>query len=234
MNKIRYLTICFFVVLLIPSVVYSYDILNTQTPSDNFVFFGWPDPPIDLILDPGTLGGSDGRATVETACNVWNSVANTQQLCGNLFAGSEDITVDNFDSAISMNDGIIDVIFDETGAIIAEFGLSPTITLGLSSTLVNALTGEIVDVLMVLNGSLLSSSGSDLQSTTVHEMGHGWGLAHTPIGGINNASTTIGLEPIDPIRIPTMFPFNIPVNDAFGITLEIDDEVGISVRYPRN
>jgi len=43
-----------------------------------------------------------------------------------------------------------------------------------------------------------------------------------------------GLEPVDPIGIPTMYPFNIPTNDALGRTLEIDDEIGISVRYPAN
>jgi hypothetical protein len=65
-------------------------------------------------------------------------------------------------------------------------------------------------------------------------MGHGWGLAHIPIGGINSANFAPGLEPIDPEAIPTMFPFNIPTNDALGRTLEIDDEIGISVRYPSN
>jgi hypothetical protein len=62
-------------------------------------------------------------------------------------------------------------------------------------------------VLLVLNGSLQGSSSSDLLSTTIHEMGHGWGLAHIPIGGINSANFAPGLESIDPEAIPTMFPF---------------------------
>jgi hypothetical protein len=147
---------------------------------------------------------------------------------------SEDITVENYESLISTNDGNIDVIFDETGEILADLGFSPSSTLGVSSVTSNVANGEIQNVLLVLNGSLQSSSSSDLLSTSIHEMGHGWGLAHIPIGGINSDNFTHGLEPIDPEAIPTMFPFNIPTNDALGRTLELDDEVGISVRYHSN
>ena len=150
---------------------------------------------------------------------------NTAQLCGDFSTLSEDVTVDNFSFMISSIDGNHDVVFDETGEILESLGFSSGTTLGVSLISINTVTGEIIDVTLLLNGSIQSTAGADLLSTTIHEMGHGWGLAHTPIGGINNASTTIGLEPIDPIRIPSMFPFNIPVNDAFGITLEIDDEV---------
>ena len=144
------------------------------------------------------------------------------------------MTDQNYKSLTSTSDGNIDVIFDETGKIISDLGLDPSNTLGISSVTSNVTTGEIKNVLLVLNGRVQSSLGSDLLSTTVHEMGHGWGLAHIPIGGINTASPTRGLEPIDPKGIPTMFPFNIPTDDRLGRTLEIDDEIGISVRYPAN
>jgi hypothetical protein len=219
---------------LLPGLVLGYHILNLQNSSGNFVFLKWRNTPVNLRLDPGTLGGGDGREIIEEACDTWDNVPTAVELCGNFSIVSEDITVDNYESLISTDDGNIDVIFDETGEILADLNLSPDSTLGVASITSNAANGEIQHVLLVLNGSLESSLASDLLSTTVHEMGHGWGLAHIPIGGINSANITPGLEPIDPVAIPTMFPFNIPTNDALGRTLELDDRIGISVRYPSN
>jgi hypothetical protein len=218
----------------LPGLVLGYHILNLQNSSGNFVFLKWRNTPVNLQLDPGTLGGGDGREIIEEACDTWNNVATAVEFCGNFSIVSEDITVENYESLISTDDGNIDVIFDETGEILADLNLSPNSTLGVASVTSNATNGEIQNVLLVLNGSLESSLASDLLSTTVHEMGHGWGLAHIPIGGINSANITPGLEPIDPVAIPTMFPFNIPTDDALGRTLELDDRIGISVRYPSN
>lgn len=221
-------------IYLLPGFAFGYHILNNQNSSGNFVFLRWKDTPVNLRLDPGTLGGGDGRSLVEEACDTWDSVSTAVRLCGNFSTVSEDITIENYESIISSNAAIIDVIFDETGEILADLNFSPNSTLGLSLITSNAQNGEIQNVLFVLNGSLQGRSTSDLLSTTIHEMGHAWGLAHIPIGGINSASLTPGLEPIDPVGIPSMFPFNIPTDDALGRTLEIDDEIGISVRYPSN
>jgi hypothetical protein len=218
----------------LPCLAFGYHILNQQNSSGKFVFLKWKNTPVNLRLDPGTLGGGNGRSIVEQACNTWNNVPSAPMLCGNFSNLPEDITVDNYQALVPTDDGNIDVVFDETGEILADLGLPPGTTLGISSVTANAATGEILNVLLVLNGSLQSSSGSDLLSTTIHEMGHGWGLAHIPIGGISTVSATRGLEPIDPVGIPTMFPFNIPTDDRLGRTLELDDEIGISVRYPGN
>ena len=234
MTKLRIVTASLIAVFFVPCIVFGYHILNNRNSSGNFVFLKWGGTTVNLRLDPGTLGGGDGREIVEEACETWNNVPTAVSLCGNFSTVSEDITVENYESLISTNDGNIDVIFDETGEILADLGFSPSSTLGVSSVTSNVANGEIQNVLLVLNGSLQSSSSSDLLSTTIHEMGHGWGLAHIPIGGINSDNFTHGLEPIDPEAIPTMFPFNIPTNDALGRTLELDDEVGISVRYHSN
>jgi hypothetical protein len=234
MTKRRIVTACLIAVYCLPCVAFGYHILNNRNSSGNFIFLKWRNTPVNLRLDPGTLGGGDGRDVVEEACDTWNNVQTAARLCGTFSTVSEDITVDNYESLISTDDGNIDVIFDETGEILADLNLSPNSTLGVASVTSNAANGEIQNVLLVLNGSLQSSLGSDLLSTTIHEMGHGWGLAHIPIGGINTVSAAGGLEPVDPIGIPTMYPFNIPTNDALGRTLEIDDEIGISVRYPAN
>ena len=234
MTKRRIITACLVAVYFFPCIAFGYHILNNRNSSGNFVFLKWRDTPVNIRLDPGTLGGVDGRNIIEKACDTWNNVPTAARLCGNFSTLSEDITVENYESLISANDGNIDVIFDETGEILADLNLSPNSTLGVASVTSSRANGEIQNVLLVLNGSLQSSSSSDLLSTTIHEMGHGWGLAHIPIGGINSANVTPGLEPVDPIGIPTMYPFNIPTDDALGRTLEIDDEIGISIRYPIN
>lgn len=234
MNRLRIVSISILIFVFIPNLIFAHHTLNEETPSGDFVFLKLFDVPINFRLDPGTLGGGDGNTVVETSCDVWNNVPNTLQLCGDFSTLSEDVTVDNFSSIISAIDGNHDVVFDETGEIIDMLGLSSSNTIGISLLTRDAVTGEIIDVTLVLNGSLQSGAGADLLSTTIHEMGHGWGLAHTVVGGINTASITVGLEPIDPIRIPTMFPFNIPIDDAFGDTLEIDDEIGIAGMYPSN
>jgi hypothetical protein len=230
----RIITTCLIAVYFLPCIAFGYHILNNRNSSGSFVFLKWRDTPVILRLDPGTLGGGDGRDIIEEACNTWNNVPTAARLCGNFSTLSEDITVENYESLISTADGNIDVIFDETGEILADLNLSPDSTLGVASVTSNTANGEIQNVLLVLNGSLQSGLASDLLSTTIHEMGHGWGLAHVPIGGISTVSLTSGLEPVDPIGIPTMYPFNIPTDDALGRTLEIDDEIGISIRYPVN
>jgi hypothetical protein len=230
----KLITASLIAVYFLPCLAFGYHMLNHRNSSGNFVFLKWSNTPVNLRLDPGTLGGGDGKEIVQQACDTWNNVPTADRLCGNFSTLSEDITVENYESVISDKVSDIDVIFDETGEILADMGFSPTSTLGVSSVTSNGTNGEIQNVLLVLNGSLQSTLASDLLSTTIHEMGHGWGLAHIPIGGINSVNVTPGLEPIDPEAIPTMYPFNIPTNDTFGRTLELDDKIGISVRYPSN
>lgn len=234
MTTSKLITAWLFSLYFLPCSAFGYHILNNQNSSGNFVFLKWKNTPVDLRLDPGTPAGGNLRSIVEQACNTWNNVPGALPLCGGFSVFSEDVTIENYKILTSNNDGKIDIVFDETGEIIADLGLPPSSTLGISSVTSNAATGEIQNVLLVLNVSLQSSLGSDLLSTTIHEMGHGWGLAHIPIGGISTVNNTRGLEPIDPVGIPTMFPFNIPTDDRLGRTLELDDEIGISVRYPAN
>lgn len=134
-----------------------------------------------------------------------------------------------------VQDDINDVVFDNDEMILANifgFGTNSGI-LGIGDTRVLVATGEILEATLIINGTIPSTPSADLLATTVHEFGHIWGLAHTPIGGINtNSAFPVGLEPIDPSDIPTMFPFALPVSDAFGRTLEHDDEAIIKLQYP--
>lgn len=230
-----YTSVALFIVVLLcmPGLLFAYHILNDQTPSGAFVFKKWANVPVNFRVDPGTLGGGDGRQVVQAACDEWDNVPTALELCGSITTGQEDITAGNFLTFISLDDGINDIIFDETGDILSGLGLPPGV-LGIGLSVTNATTGEITDAILIINGSVPSSPIADLPSTTVHEFGHIWGLAHTPIGEINTQTNVSGLDPIDPSAIPTMYPFSNPVNDAFGRNLEDDDTEAISLRYPNN
>ena len=218
--------------LIVPGLVYGYHVLNIFV-GGNYVFRSWSSVPQDFRVDSGTLGGANGMPTVQAACDEWNGVPDTKDLCGNLTLSSEDINASNF-ASIS-DDDINDVVFDEDGMILETFfgasGGSGILGIGCTSILIS--TGEIIEAALIINGTIPSSPSADLLATTVHEFGHVWGLAHTPIGGINTAfSFPVGLDAISPSFIPTMFPFAIPTNDFLGRTLEFDDEAVIKIQHP--
>lgn len=226
------LLILLFVLIGLPVTGDAYHVLN-DPDGNGFVFNSWSDIPVSFRIDGGTLNGGDGVSVFLDACEEWNNVSGTATLCGEFTRLEQDITEDNFDSVTSLSDGIVDVVFDETGEILSSLGL-PSTTLGVGIIAVNS-AGTIVDGILILNGSRPSSSSADIVATAVHEMGHIWGLAHTPIGAISTSgseSSASGLEPVNPSAIPTMFPFTNPVDDSFHRSLEPDDTAGIRLVYP--
>ncbi|NIP29552.1 MAG: hypothetical protein GTO02_04250 [Candidatus Dadabacteria bacterium] len=232
-NQKKLVIITIFILILIPSLVFGYHVLNIQNGFASYAFRTWSSVPQDFRVDSGTLGGDDGLPIVNNACQTWNNVEGAKNLCGNLTRSSSDITSANFASIA--DDDINDVVFDDDGMIFETFfgaGAGSGI-LGIGCTTALISTGEILEATLIINGTIPSTTSADQLATTVHEFGHIWGLAHTPIGGINtDSSFPVGLDPIDPSDIPTMFPFAIPVTDVFGRTLEIDDEAIIKLQYP--
>lgn len=220
-------------VLIFPAVVSAYHVLND--PSGNsFIFSKWTNPPVMFRIDGGTLGGEDGLQIFEDACDEWNNIDDVIDICGDYDVLEQDITEQNFDSIVSLSDGVVDVVFDETGGILMSQNL-PSTVLGLGITVVNS-SGRITDGILILNGSVPTGPNADILATTVHELGHIWGLAHTPIGaitmsGINTSGQ--GFDPINPSAIPTMYPFTNPVDDQFGTTLEQDDLAVMKIVYPQ-
>jgi len=199
---------------------YSYHTLNNIFDSA-FVFRSLPGLPVNFRIDGGTLGGGNGLAIVEDACDEWDGLPNIPNFCGNLNQIETDITSSNFNSLTDENDGTHDIIFDEDGSILADIGVPGVLGLGL--TTFNTATGQITDITILINGSIPSSASADLLATVIHEMGHTWGFAHIPIGGINTTNSVNGFDRIDPDAIPTMYPFAIPQDDRFGRSLESDD-----------
>lgn len=208
---------------------YSYHVLNGAF-EDTFIFINLPNLQVDFRIDGGTLGGSSGLPLIEAACDEWDKVPNVGSFCGTITQIEEDITASNFGEIVSSVDGINDIIFDEVGNIPPLLGF-PTGVLGLGVTTSDASTGEILDIRIVINGSVTSSACADLLSTVIHEMGHTWGLAHNSIGGINMTNSVPGFDRISPSAIPTMYPFAIPEDDRFGRTLEADDYAAALLLY---
>ena len=227
MKKRLFLLLTVFLILLMTNrYSHSYHTLNQPSGANNYVFFNLSSMPVDFRVDGGTLGGGDGLITVQAACDEWDGLANIGDFCGTLTTGP-DITFGNFGTILS-NDGINDIVFDEDGMILNNL-VGPGV-LGIGLVVTNA-AGTITDILIIINGSIPSSPLADLLATTVHEMGHVWGLAHTAIGGINTVELPGGLDPIDPVGIPTMYPFNFPADDALGRTLETDDLASTLLLY---
>ena len=206
---------------------YSYHVLNQSSGVSNYLFFNLPSMPVNFRVDGGTLGGGDGLSIVQDACAEWDGLENIGNFCGTL-TQTIDINLANIDTIVFNNDFINDIIFDEDGSILNDL-VGPGI-LGIGLAVTDA-TGTITDITIIINGSIPSSPNADLLATTIHEMGHVWGLAHTPIGGINSAEIPGGLDPIDPVGIPTMYPFNLPVDDSLGRSLETDDFASALLLY---
>jgi len=214
-----------------PFNAFSYHVLN-DISGNRVQFNHWNKLPVTFRIDGGTLDGGDGVPLFLDACDEWNKIQGLANICGSWTQIDEDITSSNFNDITSLSDGIVDIVFDETGEILTSLGLPATV-LGVGITSINS-SGIITDGILVLNGSRPSSTTADILATAVHELGHIWGLAHTPVGAIitTNNSSNFGLDPMQPSAIPTMFPFTNPENDEFGRTLEPDDIAVMKILYP--
>src|SRR6185437_3387601 len=124
----------------------------------------------------------------------------------------DDFTKDNYLTKWGdlNGDGKHEVVVDEDGSILRDFGLAPGSIngFGLSGGVIHAGQAEIDDMFLLINGS---RTNFDRQATEVHELGHTLGLAHSTVGfaiGKDGA-----LSPELEAGVPTMHPFAISTND---------------------
>lgn len=193
----------------------------------------WSNLPVDFVVDDGTLAGGDGVPLVGQALDTWDDVPYARRLGGQLYSYGLDFNAGNLGTDYGIiGDDINEIVFDETGEVLEILGLDPAVVAGVSLTVEDTATQEIVDSLLVLNGTFASGPDLDMEATIVHELGHIWGLGHTFVGAVNTANTEPGSFPIDAAAIPTMYPYSNPVDDTYGRTLEWDDWAGISALYP--
>ena len=230
--KVSLLVVVFICIFFTQHNSYSYHFLISPSAGGDYFFRFLPSLPVDFRVDGGTLGGGNGLSMAQSACDEWNSLPNIGDLCGDLNQISTDITSENYNTLVSAFDDINDIVFDEDGSIMSLIGFPGALGIGLT-VFENSggNIGRIIDITVIINGSASNPPLVDLLSTITHEMGHGWGLAHTAIGGISTSNSTPGLDRISPSAIPTMYPFNIPLNDALGRSLETDDLAAILVLY---
>jgi hypothetical protein len=223
---------------LLASVAGAFLVSNSLSGS-KYVFESVPASrrPINLSVDteavpnvPNPLG------IVQDLMDEWNGVVEAEPPFGIATAGGPYNGATVGDTFGTFTNTRFEAAWDDTGEILAFFGLSPNV-LGITLKSV-ASDGDILDVLVVVNtqpGALVApgtgATAEELfRSTLLHELGHVTGLAHTPVGLAN--PSTFGLVPLQPNQIPTMFPFRLPIQPQQGGTIEGDDRAGLIDVYP--
>jgi uncharacterized protein (TIGR03437 family) len=124
-------------------------------------------------------------------------------------------------STASTSDGIYQIYWLENSTTTSDgLNLAGAFAVSRLTTYTNGpRAGEITDASLIFNGNQFRwatdgrGDAADLQEVATHEIGHGIGISHSPIGGA------------------TMFPRTGP-GRVQGRTLASDDQIAASIAYP--
>ena len=175
--------------------------------------------PVTLTLDRGPLGQFDSAAAYDIMLEAvlrWDTVATSSlevRIGGYLDRNVSTAGDPVLTGANAGTDGIIPVVFDETGAITDAF-----LGAGASNQVLGFALPESSDNRtftegrIVMGGSNLNRSANRLLTTMTHELGHLLGLSHsqhsmrgiTPI--MYPSSSVGGLREDDILAISTLYP----------------------------
>jgi uncharacterized membrane protein YgcG len=207
---------------------------------------------LDFIIDKSSTDaiGDALLADFTSVKNAWNGVSTAKDVIGNLTKSAGNFTRANFADTWGKGfevggaaDGRYEVVLDEDGEILELFGLEPDSIFGFGPSQKDTSGGGCVttDALVLINGSPSVPTSGDALATSIHEVGHILGLAHSSVAQYNDrnnrafsggtSSPSSALDVIALNDAPTMYPFALP-DDTQGRTLEADDIAGISQLYP--
>lgn len=210
----------------------------------------WQNNALTYSIDKGDLAtgydNAEGVALVQEMIAKWVDVTlenpdrEGEEIDTTVFSASvqsqpaEDITVDNYDSALSTSNTSTYIIFDPNGAITEDLGYDKDSVVGLSQPLASDSSGlSITKGVVILNGYLLDDNTLTLnqfKAAVLHELGHLINLDHTQVNYDAIKNCSLGKSCGYNYAVPTMYPILVSELQA---TLKIDDKITVSWIYPK-
>lgn len=183
---------------------------------------------VEFSIQTGDFGGLTEarlRSAVERAVDSWNSVSTSRLRFR--FLGRSDTSIVTYEAFRQHQKGAGKsvIIVDRTGAIIDRIFGAGTKTMAATDWALDETKNSIQKFYIVLNGRIdFQRSGSSLDETLVHELGHAVNLDHSQV------NRDFANSPLNRRNIPIMFSPTAS-RGTLGASLLPDDVMSISSLY---